>query len=64
MTKRRKVSLAKVAGKSPTWLRTVQIAKPCGPKPVSGTFGAASPVVRIDPSTGLPLDQPDPRDNT
>jgi|GEM_PF-1277622 len=45
---------AKSVGRSPAWLKTVAIAKPCR-TPVRGTFGAASEVVRIDPETGLPL---------
>lgn len=44
----------KAIGGAPTWLKTVAIAK----KPrrgSAGSFGAASPVVRIDPTTGLPI---------
>jgi len=44
----------KVIGRSPTWLRTVQIAKG-GHHREPGTFGPASEAVWIDPATGLPL---------
>ena len=40
--------------KAPNWLRTAAIAKPRKAK-VSGTFGPASEVVRIDPETGEPM---------
>lgn len=44
----------KTVGRSPTWLKTAQIAK--GSKPRErGTFGAASPVVVIDPKTMEPM---------
>lgn len=43
----------KAIGNAPKWLKTVQISK-TPRKAVSGTFGAASPVVSIDPATGLP----------
>lgn len=45
---------AKTVGRSPVWLKTVAIAKG-GRSTVAGTFGAASPVVRIDPHTGKPV---------
>ena len=44
----------KTVGRSPTWLKTVQIAK--GSKTRErGTFGAASPVVVIDPKAMEPM---------
>jgi len=51
-----KKAQAKTVGKSPVWLKTVQIAKPFRHPRVKGTFGAASEVVSIDPATGLPRD--------
>lgn len=53
--KRQAKSRAKAVGRAPVWLKTVQIAKPARRAPVRGTFGAASPVVRIDPETGHPF---------
>jgi hypothetical protein len=44
----------KAVGRAPVWLKTAAISIPQGPKPIRGTFGAASPVVSIDPKTGLP----------
>lgn len=49
-----KKRLSKAAARSPAWLRTAQIAKPGRPNPVRGSFGAASPVVHIDPTTMQP----------
>jgi hypothetical protein len=40
---KRKRRIAKAVGKSPNWLRTVQIAKPTRAR-LSGTFGPASEV--------------------
>lgn len=48
---------SKSVGRAPTWLKTVAIAKPHGPKPHRGSFGAASPCVTIDPKTGLPREE-------
>lgn len=39
--------------RAPNWLNTVAIGERVGaPAPLRGTFGAASPVIRIDPKTG------------
>lgn len=45
---------AKAVGRAPAWLKTVQIAKGARPRE-RGTFGAASPVVLIDPETMEPM---------
>lgn len=52
-TKRR---MQKAVGKAPKWLATAVIGDRVGTKkkPLRGSFGAASEVVRIDPKTGLP----------
>ena len=47
-------SRRKAVGRAPVWLKTAAIAASQGSKPVRGTFGAASPVISIDPKTGLP----------
>lgn len=44
----------RAVARAPVWLRTAVIAKPAR-RSIRGTFGAASPAVRIDPQTGLPL---------
>jgi len=44
----------KSVGRAPAWLKTVQIAKGSRPRD-RGTFGAASPVVVIDPKTMEPM---------
>lgn len=46
----------KAVGRAPNYLKTVMISLPPKKAQVSGTFGAASAVVRIDPKTGLPLE--------
>jgi hypothetical protein len=46
----------KAVARAPSWLKTAQIAKSAY-RPVSGTFGAASECVRIDPKTGEPIEQ-------
>lgn len=60
MAKKRKGSKGqrrrKAVGAAPVWLKTVLISVPQRPKPIRGTFGAASEVVRIDPETGRPIE--------
>lgn len=50
--------MKKAVGKSPKWLATAVIGDRVGARkrPIRGSFGAASEVVRIDPKTGLPRD--------
>jgi hypothetical protein len=49
--------LAAAVKKAPVWLQVAAIGERVGrPDRIRGTFGAASPVVRIDPKTGLPID--------
>lgn len=45
----------KAVGRAPVWLKTAVISK-TRRAGVPGTFGAASPVVRIDPKSGLPIE--------
>lgn len=47
----------KAVGSAPNYLKTVMIAKPPRGRRISGSFGAASPVVQIDPRTGLPREE-------
>lgn len=50
--KRRMVAAMKGA---PVWAQSAIIGERVGrPNPIRGSFGAASPVVSIDPQTGLP----------
>lgn len=53
--KKARRQLRKSVGRAPTWLKTVAVAKPHRRPRVAGSFGAASPVVKIDPQTGLPI---------
>ena len=52
MAKRTRKQIAKAqaknVGRAPVWLKTVAIAKPQRRRPISGTFGVASPCVSID----------------
>lgn len=45
---------AKAVGRAPAWLKTIQLAKGSRLRE-RGTFGAASPVVVIDPKTMEPM---------
>lgn len=50
--KRRMIAATK---RAPVWMQTAIIGERVGrPAPIRGSFGAASPVVSIDPQTGLP----------
>jgi len=47
---------------APAWLQPAIIGERIGrPNPIRGTFGAASPVISIDPHTGQPREPADPQ---